>query len=243
MPSSRSWAHTCAGARSRYSGDRSTDNTFCRSASVSLFGGAGRGVGGPSTGGRRRRRIVERFAPNSSHAFFVDVASSSGGSVSAITASTSCRCPRSRRASPKSACAFPVISNASCLVRSSSASRRAFFARSFSSSTSSRERRFFDFRARPSRAPASASLRHSEIWEEYRPSPAQDRSPLLRTLWPLVVLGEDLRLVLRGERASGRLRGRVDVVVSHAPSVGAAVQRCSRHAHGLGVPVSPRRVR
>ena len=32
------------------------------------------------------------------------------------------------------------------------------------------ERRLFDLRARPSRAPASACLRHSEMCDEYRPS-------------------------------------------------------------------------
>ncbi len=48
----------------------------------------------------------------------------------------------------KSACTFPVISNAVC-VRSSSLAKRSFWRRNRSSSTSSADRRVFDLRARP----------------------------------------------------------------------------------------------
>src|SRR5690606_16026841 len=99
----------------------------------------------------RRRRLLQRRQRLGDHGFDL-------GSVSALSESFS-----------KSACAFPVISNAS-FVRSNSASSRAFLARSFSSSISSRERRCLDLRARPSRAPASACLRHSEMCDVYRPS-------------------------------------------------------------------------
>jgi hypothetical protein len=62
----------------------------------------------------------------------------------------------------KSACTFPVISNAVCVFRSSAVSR-LFCRRSRSTSVWSAVRRFFDLRARPSRAPASACLRYSEM--------------------------------------------------------------------------------
>src|SRR5680860_290038 len=57
-PSSSRQAHTCAGARSQYSSERSSVNTCWRSASVSVLGGDGRGRGGPSTGGVTRRELV-----------------------------------------------------------------------------------------------------------------------------------------------------------------------------------------
>jgi len=44
-----------AGARSQYSGERNTVRICCCSASDSLFGGAGRGAGGPCTGPATRR--------------------------------------------------------------------------------------------------------------------------------------------------------------------------------------------
>ena len=64
---------------------------------------------------------------------------------------------------------LPVISNA-VSVLASSASSCSFLARSFSSSISAAEAPLFDFAARPSRAPAAAALRHSEMCDVYNPS-------------------------------------------------------------------------
>jgi len=77
------------------------------------------------------------------------------GSVSALSEMNS-----------KSACTFPVISNA-VLVRSSSVSSRLFCLRSRSSSTCSTVRlpdRPFD--VSPASAPESRCFRHSEMCEE-----------------------------------------------------------------------------
>ena len=66
----------------------------------------------------------------------------------------------------KSACAVRTRSDAARVLVSSAS---AFSARARSCSIS-RSRRSFVAGASPERAPASAALRHSTMWEEYRPS-------------------------------------------------------------------------
>ena len=81
------------------------------------------------------------------------------GSVSALSEMSS-----------KSACAFPMISNA-IFVRCSSASSRTTCRRDRPNSTSPADRRSVRGRtARPARAPLSRCLRHSDKCDEYRPS-------------------------------------------------------------------------
>src|SRR3972149_4962605 len=63
MPSSRSFAQTCAGARSQYSGERNNVRTSRRSVSLNAFAGIGRGAGGPNTGGGGRRGWGARGLP------------------------------------------------------------------------------------------------------------------------------------------------------------------------------------
>jgi hypothetical protein len=160
MPSSSSRAHICAGARSQYSGERSTVKTCCRSASVSLFGGAGRGDAGPAQ--------VVAAADSASHAT----------RPKGRTPRWSTSPPRTHRSAPRSSrrlridvralreplqerVQFPMTSSAD-LVLASSAAKRSFRRRSRSSSTCSTDRFAFAFGARASRAPPSRALRHSD---------------------------------------------------------------------------------
>src|SRR5215211_3349253 len=241
MPSSSSWAHTWAGARSQYSSDRSTDRTCWRSGSVSLFGDSGRGAGGPSSGGRRRRSTVARLTPSSSHACLVDIAFSSAPRCSAVTASTWSRCPRSRRAAPR---ARALSRDLQRRLRPLELGREAFVVAAEPVQLELLGRSPLARLAGQTRAGAGFGLLAPlEDVRRVQALAAQDRTSLLGALRPRVVLGYDLSLVLGAECSSRRLRRLVDVVVGHAPSVGTAVQRSSRHGHGPGVPVSPRRVR
>jgi len=88
----------------------------------------------------------------------------------------------------------------------------------------------------PSRAPASRALRHSARCELYRPS-RRSSAPARSSHRERVVLVEDPGLVVGGERTPPWPGSRVGLV--HHAIMGARDQRCSRHGHGLRVPVSP----
>jgi hypothetical protein len=91
----------------------------------------------------------------------------------------------------KSACAFPTRSSAALVVASSAS---ALSARARNSSIS-RSRRSFAAGASPDRAPASTALRHSTMWEEYKPSWRKITPPV--TTVRGLVLGQDPRLCTR----------------------------------------------
>src|SRR5918994_7718344 len=65
--SSRMW-NTCAGERSTKRSERSTSRIWPISSSVSLFGGAGRGLIERGLGGDWRRECVARGRPTAAHA-------------------------------------------------------------------------------------------------------------------------------------------------------------------------------
>ena len=228
MPSSRSRAHTWAGARSQYSGERSTVSTCWRSGLGQLVRRcrprrrrarhrwpappvARRSRRPQQRAGllhrRRRGEIVEMGVD---HGFDFE-------SESALSESSS-----------KSACAFPVISNAS-FVRASSASSRSLRRRSRSSSTCSAERRAFALRRQRVAGAGVAGLTPLRQMRAVQALAAQQRTPLGRADRQRVVLVEDPGLVLGGERSPPRPGRRVGLV--HHPIMGAREQRRRGHGH------------
>ena len=150
--------------------------------------GAARGSGWPATGPTARTRSPSRCARASS------------ATAGAITASTAASVSALSESSSKSACAFPTTSRAAWVLASSRLGR-SFVARSRSISACSGVRSAAPRRpgVNPASAPGVAGPAPLDQMRGVQPLPAQQRP--LRARLGGVVLGQDRRLVLGGERA------------------------------------------